>query len=39
MGRTAIGRVTVVVLAMNHPDAVRARQELIEEGVFPPVDD
>lgn len=39
VGRTAIGRVTVTVLAMNDPDAVRAREELIEEGVFPPTDD
>jgi hypothetical protein len=39
VGRTAIGRVTVVVLAMNDPDAVKAREELIEEGVFPPADD
>jgi hypothetical protein len=34
VGRTAIGRATVVVLDR---DAVRAREELIAEGVFPPV--
>jgi hypothetical protein len=39
VGRTAIGRVTIVVLAMNDPDAVRARKELIEEEVFPRTDD
>jgi hypothetical protein len=31
--------VTIVVLAMNDPDAVRARKELIEEEVFPPTND
>jgi len=30
-----IGRVTLVVLAMNDPEAVWAREELIAEGVFP----
>ncbi len=34
-GRTAIGRTTIVVLAMNHPDVVRVRRSLIEEGLFP----
>jgi hypothetical protein len=28
--------VTIRVLAINHPDAVKLRQELIAEGVFPP---
>jgi 5-methylcytosine-specific restriction endonuclease McrA len=37
VGRTAIGRATVVVLDINDRDAVRAREELIAEGVFPPV--
>lgn len=32
VGRTAIGRVTIVVLAMNHPDAVALRETLIQEG-------
>jgi hypothetical protein len=36
LGRTAIGRVTVVVLGINLPDRVLLRQALIEEGVFPP---
>jgi HNH endonuclease len=34
-GKTSVGRTTVVVLAMNHPDAVAVRQSLIEEGLFP----
>ena len=38
IGRIAIGRATVVVvLAMNHPDVIRVRRSLIEEGLFPPV--
>jgi hypothetical protein len=32
IGRTAIGRTTVFVLAMNHPDLVAVRQALIDEG-------
>ena len=36
VGRTPIGRVTVHVLAMNDPIRVALRQELLEEGVFPP---
>jgi hypothetical protein len=36
VGRTAIGRVTVAVLAMNAPEAVEVREALIEEGTFPP---
>lgn len=36
VGRTAIGRVTVQVLAMNDPLAIVLRQELIEEGLYPP---
>jgi len=36
VGRTAVGRVTIIVLAMNDPDLVEVREELIEEGVFPP---
>ena len=36
VGRSPVGRVTIAVLAMNDPDAVRAREELLAEGVFPP---
>lgn len=36
VGRTPIGRVTVHVLAMNDPVRVALRQELIDEGLFPP---
>jgi hypothetical protein len=36
IGRTAIGRVTVHVLAMNDPVRVALRQQLLDEGVFPP---
>jgi hypothetical protein len=38
VGRTPIGRVTVHVLAMNDPVRVALRQELIDEGVFPPLE-
>jgi hypothetical protein len=34
-GRTPIGRATVALLAINHPDYVLLREALIEEGVFP----
>jgi len=36
VGRTAIGRTTIELLTMNHPDYVALRKSLIEEGVFPP---
>jgi hypothetical protein len=36
VGRTPIGRVTVIVLAMNDPIRVALREALIDEGVFPP---
>jgi hypothetical protein len=36
VGRSPIGRVTVHVLAMNDPVRVALRQELIDEGLFPP---
>ena len=36
VGRTAIGRVTIVVLEINLPYRVVHRQMLIDEGVFPP---
>lgn len=32
VGQTAIGRATIEVLAMNHPDAVSLREELILAG-------
>ncbi len=35
VGKTLIGRVTVYVLALNHPDLVEVREELIAEGMFP----
>jgi hypothetical protein len=35
VGKTAVGRTTISVLAMNHPDVVAVRQSLIEEGQFP----
>jgi hypothetical protein len=30
-----VGRATVELLAINHPDAVLLRQMLLDEGVFP----
>ena len=36
VGRTAVGRVTVAVLAMNDPDVIEVRETLIAEGLFPP---
>jgi hypothetical protein len=36
IGRTAVGRVTVAVLAMNDPAVVEVRAALIEERLFPP---
>src|SRR6516164_9004750 len=33
VGKTAIGRATIVVLAMNDPDLVQVRVELLEEGI------
>lgn len=36
IGRTAIGRATVAVLQINESFRVELREELIEEGVFPP---
>jgi hypothetical protein len=35
LGRTAIGRATIAVLQMNHPDAVKGRESLVAEGAFP----
>jgi len=34
VGRTRIGRATIRVLAINDPDAVAFRSELMDEGVF-----
>jgi hypothetical protein len=34
VGNTAIGRATIDVLAINHPNRVALRQELLAEGVF-----
>jgi hypothetical protein len=36
VGRTPLGRATVVVLAINLPHRIRHRAQLITEGVFPP---
>jgi hypothetical protein len=36
IGRTAVGRVTIVVLGINLTYRVRHRAQLIAEGVFPP---
>jgi hypothetical protein len=36
VGQTPIGRATIAVLGVNQPLRVRLREELIEEGVFPP---
>jgi hypothetical protein len=33
-GLTDVGRTTIEVLTMNHPDYVALRESLIEEGVF-----
>jgi hypothetical protein len=38
IGLTAVGRTTIVVLAMNDPDVIRDRRSLIEEGLFPPIE-
>jgi len=34
VGRTPMGRATIAVLAINHPDAVAVRESLIAEGVL-----
>jgi HNH endonuclease len=39
VGRTAIGRVPVAVLAMNDPAVIEVREALLEEGLFPPAGD
>lgn len=35
IGKTAIGRATIDVLRINHPDCVAQRYALIEAGLFP----
>ena len=35
-GRTAKGRITIQVLAMNAPDFLAVRETLMQEGSFPP---
>jgi len=35
VSRTAIGRVTVAVLVINHPVRVDHRKELIDAGLYP----
>jgi hypothetical protein len=35
VGKTAVGRTTLYVLAMNHPDRIEVRRLLIEAGLFP----
>jgi hypothetical protein len=35
LGQTAVGRATIAILAINHPDVVAVRRSLIAEGVFP----
>ena len=36
VGKTAVGRTTIRVLNMNHPDRVELRRLLIAAGSFPP---
>jgi hypothetical protein len=35
VGQTPIGRVTVAILAMNHPAQLVASQSLMDAGLFP----
>jgi hypothetical protein len=37
VGRTSVGRATIVTLRINLDHRVAHRQELIDEGVFPPI--
>ncbi len=39
IGMTPVGRATVVVLNINHPDAIKIREELIADGRLDPGDD
>ena len=36
VGRTPVGRATVMLLAVNNPDYVLLRESLMAEGAFPP---
>ncbi len=36
-GKSAIGRVTIQVLAMNDAQYIKVRESLITEGLFPPI--
>ena len=36
VGKTAVGKTTIQVLNMNHPDRVELRRILIAAGIFPP---
>jgi hypothetical protein len=36
VGRTAVGRVTIAVLALNDLEVIEVRKALITEGLFPP---
>ena len=36
VGRSAVGRATIQLLQINHPNAIVVRAELINEGLFPP---
>jgi HNH endonuclease len=36
VGKSAVGRTTLYVLDMNHPDRLEVRRLLIEAGLFPP---
>jgi 5-methylcytosine-specific restriction endonuclease McrA len=38
IGKTAVGRATVVALKMNHPVSIRARQKWVLAGWWPPED-
>lgn len=38
VGVTEIGRATIDVLKMNHPEDLAVRRELIESNAFPPPD-
>jgi hypothetical protein len=38
IGKTAVGRATVVALQMNHPVSIRTRQKWVLAGWWPPED-
>ena len=38
VGLTPVGRATVELLAINHPERLLLRESLMDEGVFPPED-